>query len=347
MLGKRLGNRGQLIGAIGGTIPDLDIFLNPLFSDEITKLQIHRGYSHSMFVHLILALPFAWLCFKFIRERKKKLHVSSMDEELTFPSSVQKISFRHWYLTWYLFFLTHTLLDCCTTYGTQLLLPFTNFLIGFNNIAVVDPFWTIPFMLILIVCLFMRRNNPGRIKWAWAAITYSLLYMGFTLVNKYTVHQHFAAELERQHIQTDNLYTSPSMFNNILWSGIATTPDSIYLSEYSLLQDRKEVKWTAYARNLEILRNHPAQREIKVLEWFGQGKHFVREVDGEIHFFLAKWGRPDWTKQELHEQFVFYWKIVNREGVWVAEPVELEFGKEEFSKAWNALWRRVVSADDY
>ncbi len=267
MLGKKIGNRAQLIGAIGGTIPDLDIFLNSFFTDEITILQIHRGYSHSMFVHLLLALPFAWITYRIFKK---------------------KITFGQWYLAWYLMFLTHTLLDCCTTYGTQLLLPFTNYLIGFNNIAVVDPFWTIPFMILLIVCMFMRRDNPKRIKWAWAGITYSMLYMGLTLVNKYTVHQHFKDELARQNIQVDKLYTSPSMFNNILWSGIATTQDSLYVAEYSLMQEREEVKWTAFSRQLDILAAHPAQREIKVLEWFGQGKHFVREVDGELHIFLVK-----------------------------------------------------------
>jgi inner membrane protein len=326
MLGKKIGNRAQLIGAIGGTIPDLDIFLNSFFTDQITILQIHRGYSHSMFVHLLLALPFCWITYRIYK---------------------RKISFGYWYLAWYLMFLTHTLLDCCTTYGTQLLLPFTNYLIGFNNIAVIDPFWTIPFMVLLIVCLFMRRENPKRIKWAWAAISYSMLYMCFTLLNKYTVHQRFENELARQNIQVENLYTSPSMFNNILWSGIATTHDSLYVAEYSLLQDRKEIKWTTFARHLEILATHPAQREIKVLEWFAQGKHFVVEENGEIHFFLAKWGRPDWTKTEVHDEFVFYWKIVNKNGTWVGEPVEPNFGKKEFVTAWNALWRRIRTADNY
>ena len=347
MLGKKIGNRAQLIGAIGGTIPDLDIILNSFFTDEITILQIHRGYSHSMFVHLLLALPFAWLCYKLIRERKPKNKGLGTQENSLPQTPISKITFRSWYITWYLFFLTHTLLDCCTTYGTQLLLPFTNYLVGFNTIAVVDPFWTLPFMLLLLVCLFMKRHNPKRIKWAWAAITYSLFYMGFTLVNKYTVHQHFKTELARQHIEVENLYTSPSMFNNILWSGIATTQDSLYVAEYSLMQEREEVKWTAFSRQLDIFAAHPAQREIQVLEWFGQGKHFVREVDGELHIFLVKWGRADWTKTEVHDQFIFYWKIVNQNGSWVALPVQPDFGKEEFSEAWNALWRRVKTADDY
>ncbi len=325
-LGKKIGNRGQLIGAIAGTIPDLDVFLNPLFTDEITKLQIHRGYSHSMFVHLVLAIPFAWLCHIIFKKR---------------------FSFKLWYITWFLCLFTHTLLDCCTTYGTQLLLPFTNYLVGFNNIAVVDPFWTLPFMLILIVCMFFRRENPVRIKWAYAAVAYSLLYMGYTVVNKNTVHGHFAAELDRQDIHTDALYTSPSMFNNWLWDGIAVTNDSIFLAEYSTLQEQENVQWVSYARNLNLLENHPAQREIKVLQWFSQGKYLVQEVHGELHFFIVKWGRADFRKTEAHEAFVFYWRIFKQNGVWQAAPVEPDWGKGEFTEAWNALWKRVKTSEGF
>lgn len=326
MLGKRIGNRGQLIGAIAGTIPDLDILLNPLFTEEITKLQIHRGYSHSMFVHLILAIPFAWICYVIFKKR---------------------FTFKLWYITWYLCFLTHTLLDCCTTYGTQLLLPFTNHLIGFNNIAVLDPFWTVPFMSILIVCLFIKSDKTSRIKWAWASVMYAGLYMSYTLVNKYNVHDHLTQELKRQHIVVDELSTSPSMLNNWLWSGIATTEDSLYVGEYSVLQSTSEVKWVSFPRNLDILAEHPAQREIKVVEWFGQDKYFVVPVGEELHFFIVKWGRTDYGKSEAHDAFWFYWKIVPEGNGYSAFPYQPDFGGAEFSEAWNRLWHRVRTADPF
>ena len=326
MLGKRIGNRGQLIGAIAGTIPDLDILLNPFFADEITKLQIHRGYSHSMFVHLLMAIPFAWICHIIF----KKKH-----------------TFKLWYITWYLCFLTHTLLDCCTTYGTQLLLPFTNYLVGFNNIAVVDPFWTLPFMLILIVCLFIKRDQPSRLKWAWISVVYAGLYMSYTLVNKYNVHEHLSQELKNQNIEADKLSTTPSMFNNWLWSGIATTQDSIYLCEYSVLQDNPKVQWVSFARNLDLLRSHPAQREVKVLEWFGQDKYFVQQSEAELHFFIVKWGRTDYEKTDAHDAFWFYWKIIPENQGFQSFPYQPAFTSTEFNEAWGKLWHRVRTSEPY
>ncbi len=318
--GKKIGNKAQFWGAIAGTIPDLDIVLNPFFSDELIKLQIHRSYSHSMFVHLLLAIPFAWITYRVFK---------------------RKYDFKSWYIMWLLGFVTHTLLDCCTTYGTQLLLPFTNFLIGFNNIAVVDPFWTIPFMLMLIVCMFMRKDNPSRYRWAWVATSYAIVYMGYTLANKYSVHQKFESELKRQNIQYEALYTTPTMFNNWLWAGIATTRDSIWLGEYSVLQSSSQVEWVGYSRNLELLENHPAREQIAVMKWFAQDKYLIREADGGLNFFIVKWGRTDYRKKEPEEAFVFYWKIVHENGTWKGLPIQPTFGKEEFSEAWNSLWNRV------
>ena len=122
--------------------------------DEILKLQIHRSYSHALFDNLLIAIPIAWLTYIIFK---------------------RQIPYRRWYLLWALGLVTHILLDCCTTYGTQFFLPFSHVLVGFNNISVVDIFFTLPFMVFVIACQFIRRENPWRIRIAWAGIGYALL----------------------------------------------------------------------------------------------------------------------------------------------------------------------------
>jgi inner membrane protein len=326
MLGKRIGNKAQLLGAIAGTIPDLDVFMTMASTDPFAGLVLHRGYSHSMFAHILLALPFAWL---------------------TWIGFKKNIDFKKWYIFWYLGFFTHTILDCFTTFGTQLLLPFTDYQVGFNNIAVVDPFWTLPFMLLLLICLFIRRDKPARLKFAWAGIGWAALYMGMTFFNKYAVHQHFAKELSRQGIAFENLATSPSIFNNFLWSAIARKGDSLYVGEYSWLQSRDEVKWQRYAANTQLLRNWGDPRAARILEWFGQGKCMIDPVGDELHVFILKWGRGDFTKTELKETFPFYWRLYKENGEYKAEEIQPDWGKEEFNDALNKLIRRTWTADDY
>ena len=46
-LGKKLGNRALIWGAIGHTIPDLDIFAEA-FMNDLDAMAFHRGISHSI-----------------------------------------------------------------------------------------------------------------------------------------------------------------------------------------------------------------------------------------------------------------------------------------------------------
>ena len=45
-LGKKIGNKALLFGAIGGTIPDLDVFVGGwLYQNEIDAMAFHRGFN--------------------------------------------------------------------------------------------------------------------------------------------------------------------------------------------------------------------------------------------------------------------------------------------------------------
>ena len=46
-LGKKIGNKAIVLGAIAGTIPDLDI-VTRFFVDDLTASVMHRGFSHSL-----------------------------------------------------------------------------------------------------------------------------------------------------------------------------------------------------------------------------------------------------------------------------------------------------------
>jgi len=318
--GRKMGNRAQLIGAIGGTIPDLDILFNSFWTDPIDQLRIHRGYSHSMFIHLLMAIPFAWVTWRWMKSR---------------------ITWKESYLVWYLFFFTHTLLDCCTTYGTQLFLPFTDYLVGFNTISVVDPLWTVPFFFALLICLFMRRTNPRRLRLAKWGTIYSLCYLTLTLVNKGIAHSHFSESLEREGIPYHTLSTSPSILNSLLWSGVAVTADSIYIGEYSVLQDDPEVDFVSYARGLQHLDLIASTTEVKTLQWFSQGLYFCEQREDTTRFYLVKWGRMDYTQNEAEDAFVFYWELVRSSSGLTARQIQADFDRSEFNEALSQLFRRI------
>ena len=99
VLGKKVGNKAMLYGAIAGTIPDLDV-LARYFVDTVTATEWHRGFSHSIFFSVLFAPIFGWLIFRLERKREA--------------------SFKDW--SWLMFWglFTHPILDAFTTWGTQL-----------------------------------------------------------------------------------------------------------------------------------------------------------------------------------------------------------------------------------
>ena len=64
VLGKKIGNKAMLYGAIAGTIPDLDV-LASFFTDTVSALEIHRGFTHSIFFSVLFAPVFFFFftCF--------------------------------------------------------------------------------------------------------------------------------------------------------------------------------------------------------------------------------------------------------------------------------------------
>jgi inner membrane protein len=60
--GKKLGNRAMLWGAVGGTIPDLDVIASA-FCDEITATSFHRGFMHSF----LFAALMPWILARFVQ----------------------------------------------------------------------------------------------------------------------------------------------------------------------------------------------------------------------------------------------------------------------------------------
>ena len=57
VLGRKIGNRAMLWGAVAGTIPDLDVMIGSLFMNEVNGLAFHRAITHSIF----FAVTFSFL----------------------------------------------------------------------------------------------------------------------------------------------------------------------------------------------------------------------------------------------------------------------------------------------
>lgn len=263
-LGKKIGNKAMLFGAIGGTIPDLDVLIGHwFFNNEIDQLAFHRGFMHSILFSLIASLVIGFITSEFYNSGKKRKGTTNL---------------KDWILLFFLSIFTHPILDSFTPYGTQLFLPFTDYRVAFNNISVADPLYTIPFLLCLVVTLFFNRKNPKRIKWAKAGIYMSTAYMIFTIGNKIYMDSVFKKSFEKAGISYNRFSAQPTILNNILWYAVAETDINYHITFYSLF-DKSDTadRITVIPKNHELLDvNHP---DLKTIRWFSKDYYTLTKTD--------------------------------------------------------------------
>ena len=192
-----------LFGAVSGMAPDLD-FLIRSDTDPLMYLQYHRQFTHSLVFIPIGSLICALIFYVSIARR-------------------WQMSFKLTYLYCLLGYATHGFLDACTSYGTQLLWPFSTERFAWNTISIVDPLFTLP--LLALVITGVRKKNPlfGKMALGWV-----LVYQGLGFYQ----HQRVAdvgmqlAE-QRGHIPK-RLEVKPSFANLLLWKVIYEVEDGYY-----------------------------------------------------------------------------------------------------------------------
>src|SRR5690606_17458746 len=123
----------------------------------------------------------------------------------------------------FLGFASHGLLDACTSYGTQLLFPFSNMRVAWDVISIIDPLFTIP--LVVLIVLSRIKKSP---RWAWAALAYSFCYMGLGWIQRdraLEVVRDLAAK--RSHTPL-RVQAKPSIGNLILYRGLYEVENHFY-----------------------------------------------------------------------------------------------------------------------
>ena len=74
------------------------------------------------------------------------------------------------------------LLDAFTVYGTQLLLPFSDYPVGVGSVFIIDPLYTLPLLVGVIGALLLRARAPDRAaRWNAAGLALGTLYLGWSV----------------------------------------------------------------------------------------------------------------------------------------------------------------------
>jgi inner membrane protein len=380
-LGKKIGNRAMVWGAIAGTIPDLDVLANG-FMTPIDALAFHRGITHSFLFEIIAALLLGWGVFKMYQSPRHKwfgivgwsILSAAIGISILFLGgfglmktvigllflagsglliykrynrtsyTTPKASIMQWQWMFFLSLITHPILDCFTTYGTQILLPFSDQRVAFNNIAVADPAYTVPFLICLLIAMFLARTNPNRSRWNNAGLIISSLYMIFTLYNKTRINTIFENSLRQEHIVYSRYMTTPSILNNILWSGIAETDSAFYFGQYSFFDKQKTFKLMKRDKNnpefATALEEDPT---LKTLRWFSDDYFAIERKSGDsIQYYDLRFGTFR-VKPSDPDNFVFKF-ILQENPVGKFTLLGQDDGPRDanMGEVFKMLWNRIL-----
>lgn len=260
ILRKRTGNKGAILGAIIATIPDLDILLLPFF-DDYQRIVIHRGYTHSLLFCLLAAMALSiWL--KWI-------------------SWTKDVSRPVLFLFSFLALITHLLLDVFTPYGTQLFLPFSNARVTFDNITVIDPIYTIPILVGLLISWNIIKIKRFRSFANKAGLLISLCYLLFTLINKQLVNKQFDKALAISNIQYSSMMTVPVTAGSIKWYAVAKTDSAIYIGNLNILKMNEGISFEKFDINEHLLNYIDDDLAVR-MRWFAKDFYVVNEYKGKL-----------------------------------------------------------------
>ncbi|ANF57910.1 metal-dependent hydrolase [Halotalea alkalilenta] len=309
-----------LVGALLGTLPDLDTLPLMLIDDPVTRMTWHRAPSHSL-----LVLPFVgWLIWAVLRWRWLPVQQAP----------------QRWMWATQLALLTHPLLDSFTAYGTQLIWPLPIGPMSLSSMFIVDPGYTVPLLLGVLLAAWVGARRVGA-----ACLLVGLLlssgYLGWSLLAKGMVERDAVAALSVTGQQHAPRFSIPMPLTTLVWRIVVMTPDGYLVGERSLLAGREPMQFHAYVSDTEALaavRNLPV---VERLTWFNGGYMRAR-VDDDRRLVLSD------LRMGQEPGYLFNFVVAERTGdQWGAVsppqqlPSEMDL-RSTLSGLWTRLWNKPV-----
>jgi inner membrane protein len=262
--------QAALIGAVVGTLPDLDVFIDK--GDPVRNMVLHRAETHALFwqflVSPLVALMAAWVT------RSRGL-------------------FWRWWLMVVLGLFTHSLLDAMTVYGTRLGLPFTDHPFGQGSLFIIDPLYTLPLLLGLVLTGVLRGDR--RRRWNIAGLLLSTGYAGWSLVAQAHVTEIVREAPEARGLPAAQILVTPTPFNTVLWRVVLMHDAHYYEGFYSLLDAAaapgRGLDFRRLPRGADLDRRTAGFVEADMIREFSKGFYALHDDGQRLHITDLRMGQ--------------------------------------------------------
>jgi len=247
-----------IIGALAAMVPDLDILIRD-GNDPLLFLEYHRQFTHSL-----IFVPFgALLCAL-----------------LFYPFAKSNLTFKQIYIFSFLGIATHGLLDACTSYGTQLFWPFSNFRVAWSTVSIIDPFFTVPILVLTGLAVYRKQ-----VLYARLGFIYAVLFLSFGIVQKHRVEKMLFDALQKRGHQLKRVLVKPSFANRHVWKTLYEYDGKYYVDAVKLLWNAEFIEGMS-VQKLNLQRDFSwldlssqQATDIERFRWFSSDYLAVSESD--------------------------------------------------------------------
>jgi len=286
--GPRVGRKAALVGGLCGILPDMDFLL--AVGDAWTRLQVHRGSSHS-----ILVLPFVALGLGFLAWRLAKKEATPW----------MWVHLCLWAL------VTHPLLDTCTAYGTQLLAPLSRERFAIDNVGIIDLFYSIPLFVITFRAL-RKKAYPDLQRHARIVLAVTTGYLVAGLGQSWLAESRAEDALDQHGFAAERLRATPTVLNNVLFRVVARDAEGNIAVGLSSTFAGSDVELVTYPMVDDPLVDAAlASREGEIFAWFADDfvhARITKHEDGRttVHLDDMRYGSvADPAQTVFGADFVF------------------------------------------
>ncbi len=281
LMGKQLGRRAAVYGAVLQNIPDLDGVAGLWLSPDV-NLWAHRGMTHSLLFVVLMGILFGMTGAHYHRK--------------------EKIPYMHFIGFALLQLLMHMVVDTCNAYGVGWWEPFNDSRVSWHLLYVADPFFTVP-LLVGALFVLLSRQRKVRTKVALVSIALMLVYLLQAIFSKSVVTERTTAQLG-----TKPLLLTPAPFNTWLWFVVATDSAGYQVGYASVADRHQSLKLSYKPANTHWLSSAPNTEEAARLVAFADGIYTLENKDNELYLQIPRFGQvTGWY--DATQPFVFRYHL--------------------------------------
>jgi inner membrane protein len=257
---RSLGRGAMAAGAVLGLVPDLDVAVGWV-AGPFANWEHHRGFTHSLLFGPLFGPLFGYWLWRLSRRGKGPPQGEAAREGL-----------RAWIWLSILALLTHPLIDLFTSYGTQLLWPFTNVRFAINAMPIIDPLYS----LVLVAALVVGARKRASPRFAQDAAASALLFIAVYSFGGWAINDRVERVARAEFAQPAEITAYPLLLQPYYRRVVAFTPDAAHVGYYSVLNPRP-IRWQAYpVGNGDGIAAVRGTREGALFEWFSMDKTLWR-----------------------------------------------------------------------